>query len=236
MISSGSTLGLIGALDQEIKQLVSLMDERTTVERAGTTFHIGTLHSARVVVCKSGVGKVNAAICTQLLIDIYNVNAVWFTGVAGALDPRLTIGDIVISTECMQHDIDASALGFPRGTIPYEERSLFPADRTLVEAAVKAGAKQARSRVFKGRILSGDQFIADSEIVRDLHQNYSGICTEMEGAAVAQVCYKNDIPFIIIRSMSDRADGSAEVNFAEFTQLAANQSCQMIISMIEELR
>ncbi len=235
MKTSCSVIGLIGALDEEIEQLVSRLQNHQTEKRAGTVFHIGSLESFQVVLCKSGVGKVNAAICTQLLIDHYDADAIWFTGVAGALDPRLTIGDIVISTECMQHDVDASALGFPRGVIPYESHSLFAADQTLIEAAVKAG-KSLETNVYKGRILSGDQFIADEEVVRSLHEQFNGMCTEMEGAAVAQVCHKNEIPFVIIRSISDRADGSADVNFTEFVRLAAAQSCAMILSMMEVLK
>lgn len=229
-------LGIIGALDQEIDQLLLLMEKYQSEERAGIVFHVGCLHSRNVVICKSGVGKVNAAICAQILVDHYAVDSIWFTGVAGAVDPRLDIGDIVISKECMQHDMDASALGFSRGTIPYEERSLFEADSDLVQMATDAGADLHPVRVFVGRILSGDQFIADTETVTALYRDFNGMCTEMEGAAVAQVCYKNHIPFIIIRSMSDRADGSANVNFNEFTQLAATQSCKIIASMIQKLK
>lgn len=230
-----SALGLIGALDEEIEHLLLLLEDHSTEEHAGIRFYKGMIDAVPVVLCKSGVGKVNAAICTQLLIDKFSVDAVWFTGVAGALDPRLSIGDIVISTECLHHDVDASSLGFSPGTIPYDPLSVFPAEETFVKAAEAAGAAIEGSKVFKGRVVSGDQFIADVSRVRQLYEQFNGMCTEMEGAAVAQVCCKNAIPFVIIRSMSDRADGSANENFAEFTKLAAAQSYQMVRTMLHQI-
>ena len=175
----------------------------------------------------------NAAVCAQILIDRFRIDSVIFTGVAGALDPSLNIGDIVISEDCLQHDIDVSALGFEKGTIPYQEQSLFKADPQLVELAERAGRMKTECTVVKGRVLSGDQFIADRKKVEELHSAFGGTCTEMEGAAVAQVCAMNKKSFVIIRSMSDKADGTASVNFTEFTALAAEQSLKMVEGMIE---
>lgn len=229
------TIGIIGAMAEEVGLLLGRMQNQSTHKYAGIEYVSGTLHAQRIIVCKSGVGKVNAAVCTQVLIDRFGVQAVIFTGVAGALDPRLDIGDIVISRSCMHHDMDASALGFPRGVIPFQEVSEFPADPELVSLAEQAGQRVYPGRCSVGKVLSGDQFIADRKLVRQLHDALGGTCTEMEGAAVAQVCHLNSVPFVIIRSMSDKADGSAHVNFAEFAEAAANRSFAIVEEMIRHL-
>ncbi|CAM3651462.1 5'-methylthioadenosine/adenosylhomocysteine nucleosidase [Marinicrinis lubricantis] len=229
-------IGIIGAMVEEVQLFEGHMTDTQAITKAGISFMSGQMHESQVVVTKCGVGKVNAAVCTQILIDHFQVEAVLFTGVAGALDPRLDIGDLVISIDCMQHDMDVTALGFERGVIPYQDRSIFEADRELVELAYGIGEKLFESNVYRGRVLSGDQFIADRTKVKELHEELGGTCTEMEGAAVAQVCSMNDTRFVVIRSMSDRADGTAHMNFAEFTQLAANRSFQMVEAIIQEMR
>jgi len=230
-----STIALIGAMNEEIELLLAHMEQVEETGKAGITFRTGVFGGQRVVVCKSGVGKVNAAVTTQLLIDRFAAQAVIFTGVAGALDPGLNIGDLVISAECMQHDMDVTALGFPRGVIPFEEQSVFAADERLRELAAASGEKLFPGQVKIGRVLSGDQFVASRELVRELHEELGGTCTEMEGAAVAQVCAMNAVPFVVIRSMSDKADGSAHVNFAEFTAQASEHSYRIVEDMIRHL-
>jgi adenosylhomocysteine nucleosidase len=230
-----SKIGIIGAMDEEIELLLKRLTSVETMDRAGIQYYEGFFLEKRVVLCKSGVGKVNAAVCTQILIDRFGVDAIIFTGVAGALHPSLDIGDVVISTECMQHDMDVSALGFDRGTIPFAEKSIFQADPQLLQFAYEASEQLFAGRTMKGRILSGDQFIANRETVQQLYEQMGGACTEMEGAAVAQVCSMNSVPFIVIRSMSDRADGSAHVNFAEFTVLASKNSYEMVEAIIRKL-
>ena len=230
------TIGLIGAMDEEIERFRGRMAVAAETRIAGIRFEEGTFCGLRTVLCKSGVGKVNAAVCSQLLIDRFGVDAIVFTGVAGALDPGLEIGDIVISSECAHHDMDASALGFPRGVIPFAEESVFKADETLCRIALECSEQLFPGRAKVGRVLSGDQFIADRNTVRQLHEQMNGACTEMEGAAVAQVCAMNRIPFVVIRSMSDKADGSAHVNFAEFTRVAADRSCRIAEAMFHRLR
>jgi adenosylhomocysteine nucleosidase len=169
------------------------------------------------------------------LIDHFQVDAVIFTGVAGALDPELNIGDIVISSECMQHDMDVSPLGFARGMIPYQDVSIFPADPLLVEHALQVCRRLFNGKAKEGRILSGDQFIADRDTVKWMFENLGGACTEMEGSSVAQVCHMNKIPYVVIRSMSDKADGSAHMNFPEFTQLASKHSYQIVEGMLRTI-
>ncbi|MFD0697206.1 5'-methylthioadenosine/adenosylhomocysteine nucleosidase [Paenibacillus sp. GCM10027628] len=230
-----SKIALIGAMNEEIQLLLSHMSQVTETIKAGITFHEGEYFGKQVVVCRTGVGKVNAAVTTQILIAEFGVEAIIFTGVAGALDPELNIGDIVVSNECLQHDMDVTALGFPRGVIPYEAKSTFVADRQLVELAVASGEKLFAGKVKLGRVLSGDQFIASREVVAGLHQELDGACVEMEGASVAQVCSMHAIPFVVIRSMSDKADGSAHVNFAEFTVQASENSYKMVEDIVKQL-
>jgi len=228
-------IGLIGAMKEEVDLLLQQMDKERTIVRAGIDFAEGRIFGRRAVVVKSGVGKVNAAVCTQILIDAFAVDAIIFTGVAGALDPTLDIGDIVVSLDAMHHDMDATALGFPRGTIPFHPASVFAADPALVRIALESGRELYRERIVTGRVLSGDQFVADRETVRRLHEELQGTCTEMEGAAVAQVCAMNGIPFVIVRSMSDKADGSAHINFQQFTAWASERSYRLIERMLQKL-
>jgi len=225
------TVGIIGAMKEEVELLHRNVRVSGIRTKAGIAYATGELHGKRVIFCRSGVGKVNAAVCTQLLID-QGVDCVVFTGVAGALDPGLDIGDIVISTVCQHHDMDVTALVFPRGVIPFQELSEFAADERLVQLAVRAGETLFPGRCRTGKVLSGDQFIASRQIVRELRETMGGTCIEMEGAAVAQVCAMNDVPFVIIRSMSDRADGGAPESFEAFTVEAANRSYRLVEAMI----
>jgi adenosylhomocysteine nucleosidase len=226
--------GIIGAMDEEIVLFLEAMEETKKTVKAGITYYQGKLESREVVLCKSGVGKVNAGVCTQILIDRFGVDQVIFTGVAGAVHPDLEIGDIVISTTCLQHDVDATALGFQPGEIPYAKIWEWQADPRLIELAMKSGEAIGDDvNIVKGKVLSGDQFIADRDKVRRLYERFDAYCTEMEGAAAAQVCTMNDVPFVIVRSMSDKADGSADVNFAEFTKLASRRSFEIVSSMLK---
>ncbi|MCT8137351.1 5'-methylthioadenosine/adenosylhomocysteine nucleosidase [Anaerobacillus sp. CMMVII] len=229
-------IGIIGAMDEEIKLLKENIEIEEEVVKATITFYVGTLHGKEVVICKSGVGKVNAAITTQLLVDHFSVSKLIFTGVAGAVDPNLNIGDIVISTSAIQHDLDASALGFKKGEVPmFAYSSDFPADESLINLAKDAAKALEGVNVIKGRILSGDQFIADHQKVAELGELFEGKCVEMEGASVAHVAMLNNIPFVVIRSMSDKANGEANVNFAEFTKLASERSFSIVNSMVDKM-
>ncbi len=229
-------IGIIGAMDEEIKLLKDKMELKEEVVKATISFYVGTFQGKEVVICKSGVGKVNAAVTTQLLVDHFSVAKIIFTGVAGAVDPALNIGDIVISTSAVQHDLDASALGFRKGEVPmFAYTSDFPADEQLINLAEKAAQALSEVNVVKGRILSGDQFIANHQKVEELEQVFAGKCVEMEGAAVAHVAMLNQIPFVIIRSMSDKANGDANINFLEFTKLASERSFYIVHSMVENM-
>lgn len=230
-------LGIIGAMDEEINLLKEAIVLKEKIIKANVTFYVGIFHEKEVIVCKSGVGKVNAAITTQLLIDHFSVNAIIFTGVAGAIDPTLNIGDIVISTSAMQHDMDASALGFKKGEVPmFSHPSDFPSDEKLISLA-KSGAQALEGvRVMLGRVLSGDQFIADYDKVKELGESFRGVCVEMEGAAVAQAAMLNEVPCVIIRSMSDKANGEANVNFTKFTILASERSFKIVDAIVNNYK
>jgi adenosylhomocysteine nucleosidase len=232
-------IGIIGAMDVEIEQLLLNMQRTESEERFGNQFITGVLADIPVVITKSGVGKVNASLSAFSLIREYNAKAILFIGVAGALHPELNIGDMIISTSCQEHDIDASTLGFPRGTIPYQAVSEYPADPHLVQAALKAATRLETSEVINirsGKVLSGDQFISDPSVVEYLYQELAGDCVEMEGAAVAHICYQTSTPYVVIRSMSDRADHEAPVDFVKFTELAAIRSCKLVTSMLHLLQ
>lgn len=225
-------IGIIGAMDEEVALFKQALQDATETVRAQISFYQGTLAGRHVVLCKSGVGKVNAAMTAQILISEFGVTSVIFTGVAGALDPSLDIGDIVISSQLQYHDVDATPLGFPIGVIPFYPQSVFYADKKLVELALESSRNVFSGTVQVGCIVSGDQFIGSREKAKLLHEQFQALCAEMEGAAVAHVCQQNEVPFVVIRSMSDRADGSAPANFTEFVEHASNRSYEIVRAML----
>jgi adenosylhomocysteine nucleosidase len=235
VVNGAIVTGIIGAMEQEVERIRPELEGAETRVLAGIRFDTGTWNGKPVVLCRSGVGKVNAAVCTQMLIDRFGAGRILFTGVAGAADPDLDIGDLVISSECVQHDMDVRPLGYRLGEIPFAERSVFPADRALIDLAADISRGLFDCRVVVGRVMSGDQFIADKAKVKELREALGGACLEMEGAAVAQVCDMNAVPWVVIRSMSDKADGSAHVNFAEFAGMAAERSYRLVSAMVERL-
>lgn len=227
-------IGIIGAMDDEVSALKSAMhlDRKETV--AGMEFFVGTLGGCDVAIVQSGMGKVNAGTCAQLLITEFNARAVINTGVAGSLDNKLDIEDFVVSVDAVQHDFDVSPIGFVKGEIPYTGRYAFDADAGLRAKAVDAiGKTSPEVTVHEGRICSGDQFISSSEQKDVITASFGGLCCEMEGAAIAQSCYLNDVPFVIIRAISDKADGSAHEDYDEFVKKAAKRSAAAVIYLLE---
>lgn len=229
-------IGIIGAMDEEVMALKERMNITEVRGIASLEFYLGTIGKATLVVVMGGIGKVNAAMCTQLMIDCFHVDAIINTGVAGALSDELEIGDVVISLDMVQHDVDAVAFGYQLGQIPRMNVFSFVADERLVHVAERAtDVLPQATNVFVKRIVSGDKFVADKKTKQWLIDKFDGFCTEMEGAAVAQVAHINKIPFVIIRSISDKADDSAEMNFEEFVQIAAYNSFKMVEKMLELL-
>ncbi|WP_027340736.1 5'-methylthioadenosine/adenosylhomocysteine nucleosidase [Halonatronum saccharophilum] len=231
--------GIIGAMEIEIERLKKGMDIEEEFKKANMTFYSGKLKGKKVVLVRSGIGKVNAAVCTQILIDEFEIDKIIFTGVAGAVDPQLDVGDIVISEDVVQHDVDVTAFGRELGEIPELNRASFKADKNLVQMAKEIGEKVLSegggSKVKVGRVLSGDQFISNNDKAKWLREKFSGSCTEMEGASVGQVAFLNNIPFVIIRSISDKADGEANISFDEFLPLAARNSYNIVKGILGEI-
>lgn len=227
-------IGIIGAMDEEIIIMKEKMQIHNQKKIAGMIFFEGAFCEKSVVLVRSGIGKVNAAICSQILMNEFNVDAIINTGVAGAVHAELEVGDIVISDDLVEHDFDATGFGYKLGEIPRMDTSIFKASDQLIELAVKA-SENASHNTKVGRIVSGDIFVASKEKKDLLWNEFKGYCAEMEGAAIGHTCFMNDIPFVIIRSMSDKADGSAHVNYNEFVEEAAKNSMEMVQKIIKNL-
>ena len=229
-------IGIIGAMELEVDALKAAMEVKNTVTRAGMEFKEGTLNGADVVVVRSGIGKVNAGICVQILADDYQVDAVINTGIAGSLKAEINIGDIVLSTDVLHHDMDATGFGYKKGQIPQMEEFSFPADEKLRKLAAKVcGEVNPEISVFEGRICSGDQFISDNDVKAKIISEFGGFAVEMEGAAIGQAAYLNGIPFLVVRAISDKADGSANMDYAEFEMAAIEHSVKLTVGMIQAL-
>ncbi|GAA5511649.1 aminodeoxyfutalosine nucleosidase [Deinococcus carri] len=226
-------LAIMGAMDEEIELLLADLGDRETMEHPGVTLYRGVLDGVPVLLTRGGIGKVNAALtATHLLMA--GATRVIFTGVAGGVHPELRVGDIVVSTDLVQHDVDVTALGYALGTIP-SEAPAWPADEHLRAAALDAAAEVEGVRVLEGRVASGDQFIASREGVQRLWTQFGAACAEMEGAAVAQVCAKAGVPFVVIRSVSDTADHDANVDYRTFMPLVARHAKQVVRGMLARL-
>lgn len=226
-------LGIIGAMDEEVAKLKEYMTEVEVTTKASMDFYKGKLNGKDVVVVRSGIGKVNAAICTQILVDDFKISAVINTGIAGSLRNEINIGDIVLSTDALEHDMEATAFGYPVGQIPRMDTLAFKADKALIELAEKCCAKvNPDIKTFVGRVVSGDQFIASKEKKEWLIENFTGCCTEMEGAAIAHCAYLNKIPFLVIRAISDKADDSAQMDYPTFEALAIERSVKLMLEMV----
>ncbi len=227
--------GIVGAMEEEVTTLIDNMDRDTIEYVSGTEYHIGKLCGKDVVVVRSGYGKVNAAMHTQTLIDRYHVTAVINTGVAGTLSADVGIGDIVVSTDTVQHDFEMTEIKFEPGLIPEVGRVNIPADPQLRAKAIE-GIKAASpdTNVFEGRVCTGDQFISGSEMDR-IVALFGGLCCEMEGGAIAQVCYLNNVPFVVIRAISDDVSGAGPDDYDKFmkdmAELCANMTMNMLMAL-----
>lgn len=229
-------LGIIGAMDEEVAKLKEEMQDVTIKTKASMDFYKGTMSGKDVVVVRSGIGKVNAGICAQILVDEYGVDALINTGIAGSLNADINIGDIVLSTDALQHDVDATGFGYELGVIPRMETSVFTADEKLRKLAMEC-CKEVNPdiAVFEGRVVSGDQFISDKNVKNRILENFAGYCTEMEGAAIAQAAYLNNVPFLIIRAISDKADDSATEDYPTFEAKAIKHSVNLMKEMVARI-
>lgn len=226
-------IGIIGAMELEVEELKSKMEIIRKEERASMEFLEGMLNGTDVVIVRSGIGKVNAALCTQILCDVFDVTHIINTGVAGSLKNEINIGDIVVSTDALHHDVDVRVFGYPLGEVPQMGCLAFPADEKLSVLAVEC-CKEVNPdiSVYNGRIVSGDQFISDKKVKEHIITNFGGFCVEMEGASIAHAAYLNHVPFVIIRAISDKADDSAEMDYPTFEKAAAAHSAALVEHML----
>ena len=221
-------IGIIGAMEVEVAQLKAEMEQQKSLEYAGMVFLEGALEGHEVVVVRSGIGKVNAAICTQILADKFQVDVIINTGIAGSLKAEINIGDIVISTDVVHHDMDATGFGYPLGQVPQMKVFSFQASEKLRKLAKEVCERvNPEISVFEGRVVSGDQFISDRARKESIGATFGGFCTEMEGVAIAQAAYLNDIDFVIIRAISDKADDSANMDYETFEKMAIEHSVRL---------
>lgn len=214
-------IGIIGAMSVEVKDLVSALQQETSQLLYGLTFHTGLLAGVDVVIVQSGVGKVNAALCVQQLADRFQVDAIINTGIAGAIDTRLHVGDFVVSTDAVQHDVDATYFGYQPGQVPGMGKDGYLADGKLVEALQQSYREHGGAwggQMLAGRIASGDQFISEKARKQAIRDTFHPLCVEMEGAAVAQACVVNRIPFAIVRCLSDTADETGSRQEYDFNE------------------
>jgi len=225
-------IGIIGAMKIEVDALCAAMENKKEETISGIAFVSGTLYGRELVVAQSGVGKVFAALCAQTMILRYPIKSLINTGVAGSLSDTLEVNDIAVSTACIQHDMDTSPIGDPKGMISGINIIEIPSDELLTDSlcATIASLGYAYQR---GVILSGDQFIGSVAQKTAIRDAFGGIACDMESAAIAQVCYVNQMPFVALRAISDKADGSAEVSFTDFAAIAAKRSLDVLHAVMK---
>lgn len=239
-MTADATIGIIGAMESEVSRLTSLLKNSDTVDIYDLTFYTGTLGKRKAVIVKSGIGKVNAARCAQLLIDRFTPDAIINTGIAGGTDSSLSVGDIVIGTRLLQHDFDVTAFGHAKGYLctgnEHDRPTVFRADEKLADALESAAAERfPERRVKRGIIATGDLFVADSGKKRELWELFGASAAEMEGAAIAQTAFFAGIPFAVLRVVSDQADGKAARSFEEFEEETAKLSSDVMESLLNNI-
>lgn len=231
-----SKIGIIGAMELEVEELKKEMTVNNITKKAAMEFYEGILNGASVVVVRSGIGKVNAGICVQILKDQFDVDYVINTGVAGSLNAKLDIGDILISKDAIHHDVDATIFGYKLGEVPQLGVREFVADERLAKLAKEScEAVNKDINAVIGRVVSGDQFISSSEVKEKLIKEFQGDCAEMEGASIAHAAFLNDIPFVIIRAISDKADNSAQMDYPTFEKAAAIHSAMLVKDLVKRI-
>ena len=228
-------LGIIGAMAVEVETLKSEMKNLTVAKKAGMEFYDGILENLPVVVVQCGVGKVNAAMCAQVLCDCFEVTHLVNTGIAGSLCADLDIGDLLISSDAMYHDFDAQHFGYEMGEVPGMGVLTFAADEEMIAYARSAAetVNPGHSRI--GRVASGDMFVAEKAVKENIIAKTQALCTEMEGTAIAHVAFRNKLPFVILRAISDKADDSAEMDYPTFEAIAAHRCAQVARIMAKKL-
>lgn len=231
-------IGVIGAMNSEVAHLFDAMTDRTAEPVADLTFYRGSIGGNDVIVVRCGVGKVNAARCAQMLIDRYAPDYIINTGIAGGVGDGLRVGDLVVGTELVQHDFDISSFGYAKGYISGigngKSASVFRSDAELTKAFLRTVCTfLPENRVHTGRIATGDLFVSDAEAKKRLKNDFSALAVEMEGCAIAQTAWVNDVPFLVVRALSDLADGTAASSFETFERETAELSARVIEAFIQ---
>lgn len=228
-------LGIIGAMEEEVETLLAQMESKSFSTHAGSSFCEGRLSGLDCVVVQCGIGKVNAALCAQILCDVYGVTHIVNTGIAGSLCAELDIGDLVVSRDAMYHDFDCCHFGYPMGKVPGMPEC-YPADEALIKLAFAAAEAENPGHTRVGRVASGDQFVCSREQKDRIISVTGALCTEMEGAGIAQTAYRNGVPFVILRAISDKADDSAEMDYPTFEKMAAHRCAGLVMALAAGLK
>ena len=226
-------IGIICAMEIEAEKMKSLMENPETTRIGRQEFVKGFLRGSEVVIGVVGIGKVNAAMCTQAMILRYAPELIINSGVAGSLSPRFQIGDIAVATGVVQHDFDTTALGDPPAFFNELNGDTFPCDPEAVDAILKV-AKQIHIRADRARLASGDQFISDAKAKKRLSRLFGAEICEMESGAIAHVCYNNGVRCAVIRSVSDSTDGEHHVEYSQFLPMAAENSANLLLAFLED--
>ena len=229
-------LGIIGAMAVEVELLKEKMENLIVTDHAGMAFFDGRLEGLDAVVVQCGVGKVNAAMCAQILCSVFGVTHLVNTGIAGSLCAELDIGDLVVSRDAMYHDFDCVHFGYEMGKVPGMDTVAFPADEAMISYACAAAEAVNPGHSKVGRVASGDLFVAEKTAKNRIIERTAAICTEMEGAAIAHTAYRNKVPFVILRAISDKADDSAEMDYPTFEAIAARRCAQVTMNMAKQLK
>lgn len=229
------SLGIIGAMEEEVALIRAQIAGCETIRDAGVEFYRGTLNGCPVVLLRSGIGKVAAALSTTLLLDRFQPSQVVNIGSAGGFDPTLKVGDVVVGTELAYHDVDVTAFGYPRGQLPGQPPR-FSADPQLIELAERCLHSVAHVQTARGLICTGDIFMADPAKVAAARSHFPEMqAVEMEGAAIAQVCQQFGVPYVVIRGLSDIAGQESSTSFEEYLKVAAHNSSLVVAAMAAAL-
>ncbi len=235
-------IGIIGAVKEEVALIIEELGKKgasKVTTRGPLSFHEGSLFGVSAVAVCCGVGKVNAGICAQTIISEFGATHVINTGAAGGLEKGLAVFDMIVCTDACQHDFDTTAFGYAPGQIPGTRSPFFQADAALRDMALRAFASipesERKGRMRPGRVATGDVFVADEALRARISREFSPACVEMEGGAIAQVCQANEVPFLILRSLSDLAGEEATVSYEDFSHEASRVSARVVLKTIEEL-
>ena len=227
-------IGIIGAMSEEVDIIKKEM-KFTYEEKIGRfTFIIGSLRNRKIVLAESGIGKVNAGMMATIMITKFNVKAIIFSGVAGALDKRLSVGDVVIGEKMIQHDMDVREFGLKKGEIPRIATSVFESDKEILD--IISSFELPDHKIYKGTMSSGDQFISSKQVKTDLAEEFSAMAVDMESSSVAQVCYQLERKCLVVRSISDSVTDDSMMEYSKFIELAAHNSKEIVCYLMENLK